>query len=157
MDLKALLLRKVGPAPVWVYCIVAVLGLAWYLRSRKKPAATEEDTTGDTNGVLDQFALAYPMPYQGGVSVETPSTSTSSGTTFSDPYVQSGYEAGKPYGRTGVLKQGATLEGLSEMYWGDKKYANLLYLANIDVIERNKGSIIGLDLIVPQNPQYGKK
>lgn len=67
-ELVALAKRKVGPAPVWVYLVVGILGLAWWLRSRKAKAKTQEDTTNST-GVMDQFALAYPMPYQSDVFV----------------------------------------------------------------------------------------
>lgn len=69
----ALLKRKYGPAPLWVYLLVGVAALAWYLRSRNKGKdAAEEDTKNDS--VLDQYALAYPMPYQGDVTVNVPST-----------------------------------------------------------------------------------
>lgn len=61
-EIVAFAKRKVGPAPIWVYLVIGILGLAWYLRSRKKKTA-EEETKDDSTGVLSQFALAYPMPY----------------------------------------------------------------------------------------------
>jgi hypothetical protein len=151
-QLKAILTRKFGPAPVWVYALVAVLGLAWYLRSRK-PAVTDE-AKSENESVLDQYALAYPMNTQGNVTVSVPATTPASGTGFSDPYTQPVFDPAHPYGRSGKLPTGTTLEGLSTLYWGDPKYANLLFLANLDAITKNKGNIVGLDLIVPVNPQY---
>lgn len=61
---------------------------------------------------------------------------------------------GGPYGYTGVLKGGATLGGLSKLYWGDEKYADLLRLANLSAITKNNGNLEGLNLIVPVNPYY---
>lgn len=54
--------RKVGPAPIWVYLLIGIAGLAWYLRYRKSKQQQQEDTTSG-GGVLDAYMLAYPMPY----------------------------------------------------------------------------------------------
>lgn len=151
-----ILKRKYGPAPLWVYLLIGVLGLAWYLRSRNaSQAATAEEKPNES--VLQDFMMAYPMPYQGDVTVNVPGTTPASGTAFSDPYTQPAFDPSKPYQYSGKLPKGTTLEGLSSLYWGDPKYANLLFLSNIDIIQKNQGKLEGLNLVVPVNPQYTAK
>lgn len=74
-NIVELLKRKYGPAPLWVYLSIGVLGLAWYLRyraSKAAPKAKDDETLSAADGVLDQFALAYPMPTQGGEIISAP-------------------------------------------------------------------------------------
>lgn len=67
-EIPEVLTRKVGPAPLWVYGGIGVLGLAWWLRvqQQKKAAAaqSDEDSGITPGGVLQDFMMAYPMPYQ---------------------------------------------------------------------------------------------
>lgn len=77
-NFKAILTRKFGPAPLWVYLLVGILGLAWYLRSQNAKKVVDEKPAEDS--VLQDYALAYPMTYQGGVTVAVPATEVADGT-----------------------------------------------------------------------------
>ncbi len=67
--LMALLRRKFGPAPLWVYMLIGVLLLAWVIRRQQQKAAASKTNPNASDvsktsaaAVFDQFALAYPMP-----------------------------------------------------------------------------------------------
>lgn len=68
--LKAVLMRKLGPLPVWVYFIVGVLGVAFILKRR-----TDSQKTSDTGSDLPPggpFPDAQPMNYSSDIFVNIP-------------------------------------------------------------------------------------
>jgi len=65
MDIKGLLTRKLGPAPVWVYFAVGVLIVAWIIK-RRQSASTQDDTQ---NGDASAFPNAQPMNYSSDIFI----------------------------------------------------------------------------------------
>lgn len=136
-ELVAFAKKKVGPAPVWVYLVIGVLGLAWYLRSRKKKTSDSQDATN--GGVMDQFAMAYPMPYQSDVFINT------TGSTAQNP------NAGVP--TTVSVSEGTWLSNFLAKV--NEKYPNLA-LTEAKLRELNPGlNIVAANkygYISPTNP-----
>lgn len=94
---KAILTRKYGGIPVWVFALMGVLGLALYLKHRQ--ASKPADTTGQNAAASQAFPGAYPMNYSSDVFInnQMPGGGTSTnptGTPLSAP--------------TGVGQQNAT-------------------------------------------------
>jgi hypothetical protein len=78
----ALLTRKVGGVPAYVYMGVAVLGLAWYLRKRAASKAATTDTTAQNASAGQTFPNAGPMPWSADVFInnQTPAAPTTPAT-----------------------------------------------------------------------------
>ncbi len=80
-DVGEVLKRKVGPAPVWVYLVIGILGLAYYIKKRQQannvPGQANPSAASIDPGV---FPNAYPMNYSS--DIYTNSTQQTSGGQF---------------------------------------------------------------------------
>jgi hypothetical protein len=65
---KAILTRKIGGVPVWIYALIFVLLLAWWLKRRSDAASKD---TGNLADVSKQtFPYANGMPYSNNLYVQ---------------------------------------------------------------------------------------
>lgn len=156
MDLKGILTRKVGPAPVWVYAGLLILIGAWWIARRKKAQqSTQSQDSGTTSGgVLDAFALAYPMPYQSDtfVTVQNPPPSVPVQVTIPErPFLPSPTPAPVPAPAPSpipapapppaatnlsyVVQRGDTLWSIATRFLGSGSRYSAIYQANKSMIE----------------------
>lgn len=50
-DIRGVLTKRIGPAPVWVYGAIGVLGLAWYLRRNAGTSSTAQTKIADEDAI----------------------------------------------------------------------------------------------------------
>lgn len=107
------------------------------------------------------IALAGKPPLAGSSgyppSINTGTTVPNPPSTPVDPYQQPEYNPAHPYQMSGVLPPGTTLKGLSKLYWGNEKWWNLIYVANLALINSRggpNGNLAGLNLTIPVNAEY---
>jgi len=153
MDIREILTRKLGPAPVWVYAAIAILGGAWLLRrnAAKKQAAEEQTANSDVTagGVVDQYAMAYPMPYQSDVFVNVqnppaPITINNPGAVVNPPTFKAPLPAPNPVAPAPpprvqsvnyVVQRGDTLWSIAAKILGSGAKNQVIYQANKATIE----------------------
>lgn len=98
-----LLRRKVGPAPVWVYVLIGVLGLAWYLRSKGSSSSSGTTATSGSSVTASTqnggaFPSAYPMNYSSDVYLQSSQATgnSNSGTSTGDTWYYTVPQSGGP-------------------------------------------------------------
>lgn len=82
----AVLGRRIGPAPVWVYFVVLVVAGAWFLHRRAQKAATANTTAlnSDANvspNLTTQSGVYIPYPQDTFVNVQQPGAPGPTGPT----------------------------------------------------------------------------
>ena len=100
-SITSLLKRKFGPAPVWVYAVIGVLGLAWYLKRKGAATSTGNTAAGSTAATTDgagTFPTAYPMNYNSDIHLQTSqgTGNNNSGTTSGDTWYYTVPQSGGP-------------------------------------------------------------
>lgn len=157
---KAILMRKIAGVPVLAYALIAILGLAWYLKRRQDANKnTSNDALTSTN--TDVFPYAQPMNYSAGdvfVNVQNPPSAGNnkvpppSGGWHTDPIEKPGQTPKPSPGDwtkitippppppkktsvTYVVKSGDTLWGIAGKLLGGGQNYNKIYAANQAQIE----------------------
>ena len=73
-------MRKLGPAPVWVYFIVGVLGVAWIVKRRQDAKAAQAQPEDQSAALSNmQFPSAQPMNYSSDIFINVPAPANNSG------------------------------------------------------------------------------